>query len=760
MAITALGPFWIPAPVGGIGAGAPTVAFWNDLNAVNEAVAFIVRVPKTGTLNTAEFRLGSVGNTPDNGLKVSFQNLSGDFPDGVVDQFRDVTTGFTSNAWLTVGLITADGTDTGAKRSVTAGDYLAIVVEFVSFVAADNVGVNALNVAGNTQPAMPGSGQTYLAQRSTTSVWTISTAFFPQLGVQYDDGTWAYLGPTWYPYSGVNTATWNNTSTPDERGLFFSVTVSTRIAGMWFRGDNTAALDVVLYDSGGSALVTVSVDTAVDSATGGLNFLVPFPPTTLTANATYRLVVKPTSGSNVTLYDFDVPGNAYLSAVEGGIGWYYTERTDAGAWTDTNTKRPWMGILIDGVDVSSSSGGVLSAMWGAVGTGLMFGRAMVQYLAMAGPILIPAVAAPDLSAAVMERPVVRRPFRYDPPSPEIGQADAVVVPELCSILFDLPPVRRGVRPDTQSTEFGRSDPPPPAAPDLSPLIPADPVRRKRLEIGTVTAQTVLPPGYAPDWYPSTDYQIRRRRFLTHEAYARPSDKPTIPFDPQQQVATLPQPPLRPAAISARAALSTVPPVGPPSSALTPPGVTSWTGVPNQPPATARPRQGLFPAPQNLVPIPQNAPPELSWQPSAEVPPSRPSRRPWLEAFAQNIDPLNTPAYLASFWISYYPPGPFPKQGLLPALQQVFADAPPAVELQVVFGAWRPEMPAILLRAATLTPEAFTLPEEMTTLADAYGCISLNSVRVTQPTLLAAAVTGPQLLDVEVTSSTLLIDEVC
>ena len=411
-------------------------------------------------------------------------------------------------------------------------------------------------------------------------------------------------------------------------------------------------------------------------------------------------------------------------------------------------------------DIDAASPLPVAPQKGTVGGGLMFARKQLQYIALAGPLLIPAAAAPDLAATLYAVPTRRPFFLGDTRSPEIGQADPVVVPDLSQAFGDVPVRRKFDIRHTQSPEWGRSDPPPPPAPDLvslsEPVVP----RRTRTAQGLTLSQTLLPPGYAPDWYPSAEYQIRRRRFLTHEAYARPDERPIIPFDPQQQVATLPQPPLRPRATQGYAARATVPPVGPPSSALTPPGVTSWTGVPNQPVRPPAPRQGLFPSPQNLVPIPQNAPPELSWQPSAEVPPSRPSRRPWLEAFVQNIDPLNTPAYLASFWISYYPPGPFPKLGLLPALQQVFADAPPALALQVVFGAWRPEVPALLLRAARLTPEAYTRPQDYASLADVYGCISLNSVRVTQPTLLAAAVTGPQLLDVEVTSSTLLIDEVC
>lgn len=368
-------------------------------------------------------------------------------------------------------------------------------------------------------------------------------------------------------------------------------------------------------------------------------------------------------------------------------------------------------------------------MKASLGGGLLFARRQLQYLALAGPVLIPAppVVVPDLSQAFADIPIRRK--------------------------FDLR--------HTQTPEWGRADPPPPPAPDLAGMVPPTPPLPRPRRIGPDSAQVVLPPGYPQDWYPSADSPVRRRKFLTWDGYAVPPDRPFVPFDPTANPSTLPQPPQRPAALSYLAPLASIPPpAGPPSSALEPPGVVSWEPPPNQPVRPPAPRQPLDSAPQNIDPIPQAAPPEGSWYPSAEVPPLGLTRRPWLEAFAQNIDPIDTPAYVASFWLSYYPPGPFPKQGLLVALQQWLAEAPPIIEVTVIVGAWRSEFPALLRARPSLTPEAFARPQDMTTLADAYGCMTLSQVEVTSPQLLVASVTSPTFLSVSVKSATLLGVEVC
>jgi hypothetical protein len=100
-----------------------------------------------------------------------------------------------------------------------------------------------------------------------------------------------------------------------------------------------------------------SLDTNVATVLAApYSVIAPFTPTELAAG-TYRLIFKPTTTSHVTLYHYDVPSNAHFAAAEVGIGWYYTQRTDGGSWTDTDTKRPLMGLLFDGVDVSGGGGG-------------------------------------------------------------------------------------------------------------------------------------------------------------------------------------------------------------------------------------------------------------------------------------------------------------------------------------------------------------------------------------------------------------------
>ena len=103
------------------------------LNSANEKWAAIIRAPRTGTLDKFECRIGtSLATFPGNGLRLSFQDvdLSTGNPDGSVDEFRVVSVSPGVNGWVTPGLMTDDGTDTGVKRSVTAGDYLACVVDF------------------------------------------------------------------------------------------------------------------------------------------------------------------------------------------------------------------------------------------------------------------------------------------------------------------------------------------------------------------------------------------------------------------------------------------------------------------------------------------------------------------------------------------------------------------------------------------------------------------------------------------------------
>src|SRR5215203_1724241 len=104
------------------------------IDASGEMAALIMRVPKTGTLTRFEALVQAVGNTPDNGLRFSFQDVSltTGLPDGVVDQFATIASGSVTTGWVSPG-------DFDSTRAVTRGDLLALVIDFPTFVASDSV---------------------------------------------------------------------------------------------------------------------------------------------------------------------------------------------------------------------------------------------------------------------------------------------------------------------------------------------------------------------------------------------------------------------------------------------------------------------------------------------------------------------------------------------------------------------------------------------------------------------------------------------
>ncbi|MGQ9573565.1 MAG: hypothetical protein ACUVV3_10375, partial [Dehalococcoidia bacterium] len=103
---------WIPRLMG------LTSAYYDSttltVDASGEKAAFVFRVPATGTLKKVAFRTGGV--THNQTIRVSFQDVNSltGYPDGVVDQWRDISIGDTDdNQHKETGLITSDGTDGG-----------------------------------------------------------------------------------------------------------------------------------------------------------------------------------------------------------------------------------------------------------------------------------------------------------------------------------------------------------------------------------------------------------------------------------------------------------------------------------------------------------------------------------------------------------------------------------------------------------------------------------------------------------------------
>lgn len=346
MALTSLGgSMAMPKPE-----NFPTNNANNLLDASGEKLAAVFRAPKTGTLAKVRFRTATV--TTGDTMKVSFQDvdMATGNPDETADQYRTVSVASSDdNTWISTGLITTDGTDGGGLRSVTRGDLLAIVIEYDSYVSG------SMNIVNSATLVDYGNG--CYTTLKTGGTWAKTTATAGCFELEYDDGSLAYTD-TLMP--GFNTpGTVASNTTPDEVALYFRFPVGVTVGGAFVIIDLDAACDVVLYDTDGTtALATVSLDSDVRAGTTVNGTMVVFPSEIdLTANSYYYLAIKPTTTSAVGYRYFDVRSTGSMDMFDLGQNAYWAQRTDAGVWAGTTTRRPRMSLLVTKVNDGSGGGG-------------------------------------------------------------------------------------------------------------------------------------------------------------------------------------------------------------------------------------------------------------------------------------------------------------------------------------------------------------------------------------------------------------------
>lgn len=364
MAITDFhGGLWLGTPtweVSGVPMGVTNVG---QMDADGEKNAMIIRIPRSGTLAKVHFRSGTVTDAPDNGIRISFQDLSGATgdPDGGVDQFRNVPAPIAANTWYSTGLITSNGTDGGTKRDVVAGQLLAIVADFVSFVAGDNF--SAFSGVSTTAGASRADYHFTYTSAFAGGSWFRATSVIPILALEYTDGIFCVFDHYMTPVLTSTSININTGTSPDEVGLRFQVPFKCAIDGCAFRANFGGNGEIVLYDASNNVLATCPFTANARTQTSDGTAIFRWVPVTLLANTTYRIVLKPTTATNISLYYITFADAAYQAAMPGGSSWYYTSRTDAGAWSDTTTRRPLTSLHISGID-SGGSGAFSAAYMG------------------------------------------------------------------------------------------------------------------------------------------------------------------------------------------------------------------------------------------------------------------------------------------------------------------------------------------------------------------------------------------------------------
>jgi hypothetical protein len=307
-------------------------------------------------LDRFDFVIGTVTNSPDNGLRACFQGV--DLATGLQN---GTVLGATNNAKVTYAHPVTTGwksTDFGETVTVTRGQLIACVIEWAgAFTASDSVAITQFNVIG---------GSATLAFPYGLSVTgTKQTSALPIIGLHYTDG-YAVVSEHVPAITTHAAVAYNvDTGTADEWGLRFQVPFPCRLDGLGLEGFFPVAgadFEVVLYDSADVVLSTLTHDGNVSGAAsaGGQQFGLAAA-ADLTANVPYRVTIRPTTTANVTMAYFTFQSANLMDTMPGGQNFYMTSRLNqAGAWTDYNAgtfRRPRISLHFTAFEDGVSAGG-------------------------------------------------------------------------------------------------------------------------------------------------------------------------------------------------------------------------------------------------------------------------------------------------------------------------------------------------------------------------------------------------------------------
>lgn len=363
------------------------------LDAAYEQVATTLRIWKAGAIRNVYVYVGTV--TEEDNLHISLQSVNdGLCPSGTI-------LGATNNGYATATL--TDSSDNswlgpfqlGEDVTVAVGDIIAVVVGWSSytdgnltvtrngnvFVGSDyenitnnsasltsgalttgatyyirtynsdddftNVGASS-NAAGVTFRAT-GTTPTHWAHSSALGLWSRAVVGQYCVALEYSDGTYG-IGNFG---AGVQTSTsMTNASSPDEVGNYVQFPVPFTATGFVIRGVFGSDTSVVLYDSNDNVLANATI-TGNPSGTVSIHHIPfdgdPSSSVSIAKDTYYRITVVAPAGSisPAWLLLCEAAANG---AFDLGTNCVYTGRTNAGAWTETLTRRSLIGLIASHVD--------------------------------------------------------------------------------------------------------------------------------------------------------------------------------------------------------------------------------------------------------------------------------------------------------------------------------------------------------------------------------------------------------------------------
>ena len=367
-------PSWYP--VGGFGGQSTRV-----LDAAEEHVAGVLRIPASGTLLKVGWRVISV-SSPSLSIKVSLETVAASVgvPVATTDAGKSLYAANAQSAELTsfsagIRYDAINGASPETGISVTKGDLISVVLRCTAYSSGS---VNVGQDTGSSLFPFPSSGPTvpyeYYYFGGTGAIANRIPAFI----LEYSTGF--VLGSTFASPTPASTAvSWVSTDNPDRRGAKFQIPFGCKLAGTWIVVDSDQDYQVILYNADEYSVfsgfpITVT-GTQRGENTADWQFIeFPTEPT-LFANTVYRLVFLPTTTTPNLISQYITPTDdgavLGITAMPGGANFVYTTFNGAPSsgshtWTDDATKRPGMLLVISEIDQPSGGGGGFPILGGSV----------------------------------------------------------------------------------------------------------------------------------------------------------------------------------------------------------------------------------------------------------------------------------------------------------------------------------------------------------------------------------------------------------
>lgn len=334
-----------------------------QINATAEAVAQCFRAPTAIgggniTVNRVLVPIGAVGQAPTNGLRVAIQDLdaSGD-PDGTDDAYRVLASGSISAGYQITGILSDDGSDGGAKKTLTAGAEYAVVVDFESWASGDDITFYGADFDSLSRD--------FPFSSLFISSWTKQDAWLSFL-IEDTSGNWYMVAPAPRTTTELFFSAFNSGTTPDELGFKISLPFTATVIGMWTRWELDNDCDIYLS---GDDISDSSVATADDSKTGQFSSLENIQDHffddeyVFTAGNDYYLSLRATTGTNSWAYgaSFANAATHHADVIEGwlgaGVSYVAVSRSSGGSWTETQGRVHQAGLIIRGIEIPAGGGG-------------------------------------------------------------------------------------------------------------------------------------------------------------------------------------------------------------------------------------------------------------------------------------------------------------------------------------------------------------------------------------------------------------------